>query len=179
MGKRSNGEGTMYKRKDGRWCAAYFDDNYKRHYVYGKTQTEVKQELKEKKTQRPDNNKQIMTFQSWLKDITVKRYMLGIVINSALSMAVKLRILSENPNAFTSIPRKKKYEADCLNAEEVNRIANEAKNEELYPIIITTVYTGMRKGEVMALKWENVDFQEQKRRQNLDKKEYRAIWIRD
>ena len=42
MGKRSNGEGTIFKRKDGRWCAAYFDENYSRHYVYGKTQGEEK-----------------------------------------------------------------------------------------------------------------------------------------
>lgn len=34
----------------------------------------------------------------------------------------------------------------------------EAKEDELYPIVITAVYTGMRKGEIMALKWENVDF---------------------
>ena len=48
MGKRSNGEGTIYKRKDGRWCAAYYDDRYIRHYVYGKTQAEVKRKLKER-----------------------------------------------------------------------------------------------------------------------------------
>ena len=48
MGKRSNGEGTIFKRSDGRWCAAYFDKEYRRHYVYGKTQKEIKQKLKKK-----------------------------------------------------------------------------------------------------------------------------------
>lgn len=218
MGKRSNGEGTIYKRQDGRWCAAYYDEDYHRHYVYGKTQTEVKQKLKEKRNEKPDKNKQTLIFQGWVKEFlekykknelkitTYDSYMtiyrkhildsrlgktaldkvttemlqkyyndklangynsktvhaIGIVINLALNMAVKLRILPENPNAFTSIPKKKKYEAAYLSAEEVNRIVIEAKDEELYPIIITTVYTGMRKGEVMALKWENVDFQERK-----------------
>lgn len=38
----------------------------------------------------------------------------------------------------------------------------EAKDDELYPIVITTVYSGMRKGEVMALKWENVDMNEKR-----------------
>lgn len=42
MGRRSNGEGTVYKRKDGRWCSAYFDEQFERRYVYGKTQAEVK-----------------------------------------------------------------------------------------------------------------------------------------
>ena len=84
---------------------------------------------------------------------------ISIVIGAALNMAVKLKMLSENPNRYTSIPKKKKYEGAVLSAKEVRRIVKEAKSEELYPIIVTTVYTGMRKGEVMALKWENVDFQ--------------------
>ena len=52
MGKRSNGEGTICKRKDGRWCAAYYDEKYIRHYVYGKTQAEVKKKLKEKRNEK-------------------------------------------------------------------------------------------------------------------------------
>lgn len=218
MGKRSNGEGTLYKRKDGRWCAAYFDESFKRHYVYGKTQAEVKQKLKEKRNEKPVKEQQARTLQGWVEEFlvnykknevkitTYEGYMriyrkhikdsqvgktaldkvttqmlqkyyndkindgynsktvrsISIVISSALNMAVKLRIMSENPNRYTSIPKKKKYEAAVLSAEEVRRIVSEAKGEELYPIVVTTVYTGMRKGEVMGLKWENVDFQERK-----------------
>lgn len=87
---------------------------------------------------------------------------IGIVVGAALNHAVKLKMLSENPNRYTSIPKKKKYEASVLSTEEVRRIVNEAKAEEIYPIIVTTVYTGMRKGEAMALKWENVDFQKRR-----------------
>ena len=46
MGKRSNGEGSVVKRKDGRWCAAY-TLNGNRHYMYGKTRKEVAKKLKE------------------------------------------------------------------------------------------------------------------------------------
>lgn len=218
MGKRSNGEGTLFKRKDGRWCAAYFDENYKRHYVYGKTQTEVKKKLIEKKNEKPIKDKQGLLLQDWilefldkykkneLKITTYNSYMyvyrnfikdsklgktrmdkvstdmlqkfyngkiedgynsktvreIETIINSAFNMAVKLRMAPDNPNIYTSIPKKVKYEANVLSQEEVDKIVSEAKNEELYPIIVVTVYTGMRKGEVMALKWENVDFQERK-----------------
>lgn len=218
MGKRSNGEGTIYKRKDGRWCAAYYDEKYNRHYVYGKTQTEVKQKLKKKRDEKPDEVQQSITFQEWIEEFLVnykrneikittyegymriyrkhiedsqlgktalnqvttemlQRYYndklndgynsktvhsIGIVVGAALNHAVKLKMLSENPNRYTSIPKKKKYEASVLSTEEVRRIVNEAKDEEIYPIIVTTVYTGMRKGEAMALKWENVDFQKRR-----------------
>jgi integrase len=46
MGKRSNGEGSVLKRKDGRWCAAYTVDG-KRKYLYGKTRQEVARKLRE------------------------------------------------------------------------------------------------------------------------------------
>lgn len=218
MGRRSNGEGTIYKRKDGRWCGAYYDEKYIRHYVYGKTQKEVKQKLNNKRDEKPAEEWQNITFQEWIEEFLVnykkneikittyegyiriyrkhikdsqigktalnqvtteilQRYYndklndgynsktvrsIGIVIGAALNMAVKLKMLSENPNRYTSIPKKKKYEASVLSAEEVARIVKEAKDEELYPIVVTTVYTGMRKGEVMALKWENVDFQKRR-----------------
>lgn len=218
MGKRSNGEGTIFKRKDGRWCAAYFDENYNRHYVYGKTQTEVKQKLAENKKQKLIKNRQGVLLQEWMQEFlerfkknelkitTYDSYMsifrkhikdtklgktrlekvsteilqryyndklkdgynsktvrsIETIINSALAMAMKLKMISENPNLYTSLPPKKKYEAKTLQKEEIDVIISEAKEEELYPIVMTTIYTGMRKGEVMALKWENVDFQERK-----------------
>ena len=65
MGKRSNGEGTIYKRKDGRWCAACYDENYRRHYVYGKTQAEVKKKLKLKQNETPESL-QYLSMQEWV-----------------------------------------------------------------------------------------------------------------
>lgn len=47
MSRRLNGEGTITKRADGRWCAR-FSSNGKRYPIYGKTQKEVKEKLKQK-----------------------------------------------------------------------------------------------------------------------------------
>ena len=44
---RGYGEGSIYQRKDGRWVAKYKDDHMSRpHYLYGKTETEVKRKLR-------------------------------------------------------------------------------------------------------------------------------------
>lgn len=43
--KRRNGEGTVYRRKDGRWCAAYMDNDHKRKYVYGKSKEDAETKL--------------------------------------------------------------------------------------------------------------------------------------
>lgn len=218
MGKRSNGEGTIYKRKDGRWCAAYYDEGFHRHYVYGKTQTEVKKRLKEKKSELTIEQESGLNVQEWtleflkkykkneLKVTTFDSYMgmyrkhieasvlgytrldkvtteilqkyyndkikegyssktvreIETIINSSFRMAVKLKMMAENPNSYTTLPKKIKYEAKVLTREEVKRIVDKAKEEELYPIVVTTIYTGMRKGEVMALKWDDVDLKERK-----------------
>ena len=45
MAKRSNGEGSIFKRADGRWCATYYVGT-KRKFLYGKTQKAVKDKLK-------------------------------------------------------------------------------------------------------------------------------------
>ncbi len=45
MGRRARGEGSIYKRRDGRWCGKYTDANGKTRYVYGKTKAEVRAKL--------------------------------------------------------------------------------------------------------------------------------------
>ena len=48
-GRRGNGEGSIVKRSDGRWCAAYVEKKTnKRRYVYGKSQKEVREKMKKK-----------------------------------------------------------------------------------------------------------------------------------
>ena len=71
MGRRSNGEGTVYKRKDGRWCSAYFDEQFERRYVYGKTQAEVKKKLRELQASKTVKSKPY-TLGAWVKEFMEK-----------------------------------------------------------------------------------------------------------
>lgn len=83
-----------------------------------------------------------------------------ILINMALKKAVKLRYIEENANDFVILPKKKRVEGKALTAEEARTIFEKATEEKLYPIVALTLCTGMRKGEVMALKWENINFRD-------------------
>lgn len=218
MGKRSNGEGTIFKRSDGRWCAAYFDKEYRRHYVYGKTQKEIKQKLKKKMSEVTVSTKgKGITVDEWMvqyldeykrnevKETTYWSYMelyekhikksdiglselqsltsqqlqkfyndkkeqdynpktirhMYVLINSALDKAMQIKLLNENVNRQTVIPKKEAYTAKVLSAEEVKKILVNAKEDKLYPIIALEIYTGLRKGEIMALKWENISFDQE------------------
>lgn len=83
-----------------------------------------------------------------------------IVINSALKKAVQLKYVNENVNEMVVLPKKKLFEGNALSAYEVNKIFTEAKNDVLYLIVALTICTGLRKGEIMALKWSNINFED-------------------
>lgn len=80
MGKRGTGEGTVFKRADGRWVGSVslgFDQHGKRirKVVYGKTQKEVNDKLDDLKQQRKHGTKSIVGkdtvegyLQRWLDD---------------------------------------------------------------------------------------------------------------
>ena len=84
-----------------------------------------------------------------------------VLINSALDKAMQIKLLNENVNRQTVIPKKEAYTAKVLSAEEVKKILVNAKEDKLYPIIALEIYTGLRKGEIMALKWENISFDQE------------------
>lgn len=59
MKKRSNGEGTIFKRTNGTWCAQYttmVGGKVRRKTVYGKTQKAVKEKLNALKSQPPEES---------------------------------------------------------------------------------------------------------------------------
>jgi len=45
-----------------------------------------------------------------------------------------------------------------LNQEEIRRLVEATRGSHIYPIIVTALHTGMRKSELLNLKWADVDF---------------------
>jgi len=78
MGKRGNGEGSIYRRKDGGWCAQYTvntGEGRKRKTIYGKTRQEVATKLAKALSDREggltfdsENLKLNEYLKRWLKD---------------------------------------------------------------------------------------------------------------
>ena len=82
MARRSNGEGSIYHRKDGRWEGAVYvlttSGIKKRHRVYGRTQAEVRKKLTELKAKQdngvsvPDQNWRVGPFLDYWLDQAVR-----------------------------------------------------------------------------------------------------------
>lgn len=73
--------------------------------------------------------------------------------------------LNNNYMIFNPVSRVKKLkvqqkEMKFLTEEEIKKVLDvaEAEYPDFYPILITTIYSGMRRGEVLGLTWNCIDF---------------------
>lgn len=83
-----------------------------------------------------------------------------IVLSQALDQAVKEGYIYINPAAATTQPRQVKKEITPLTTEQVKQFLQDIKEEWLYPVYITAIGTGLRRGELLGLKWEVINLEE-------------------
>lgn len=79
------------------------------------------------------------------------------VLHRALGQAVKWQVLLRNPAAIVEAPKIRQQERSVLSVAQTWIVLDESP-EHLYIPILLAVTTGMRRGEIAALKWSDVDF---------------------
>ena len=77
---------------------------------------------------------------------------------SALEKAVQEGLIRINPAIGCKLPPKKSREMKVLTQSEVIRFLNRAKEEGYYELFLLELGTGMRRGEILALKWSDLNF---------------------
>lgn len=75
-----------------------------------------------------------------------------------LDLAIRNRIIGMNPVVGAEIASQQKYEADFYNLEDTKKLLEICDNEILQPIILLSLYYGLRRSEVLGLKWDAIDF---------------------
>ena len=78
-------------------------------------------------------------------------------LSQALSHAVRLGVLFKNPARQVKPPRPPSREIKILDKNEITTLINAAKGVGLYVPILVAVTTGMRRGELLALRWSDID----------------------
>ena len=216
--RRGKGDGSIYHRRDGRWVAVYEHGSgagrRNRHYLYGKTRSEVRDKLRKAQAKQEegssisDARQRVEQFVlDWLdavraevRERTWQRYCqymrlhflpavggmrlsdlsardldklyakclvtlspttvrhLHMVIHRVLESAVKQGLLARNVANAAHRPRATRREFRTLSSEEVTRLIAASSTTRWEPLIVTAVLTGLRLGELLALRWRDIDF---------------------
>jgi len=79
------------------------------------------------------------------------------LLRQMLNHAIDWGYVRENPTKKVRNPKKPKKDMDCLTPEEVGVFLSHVP-DKWYPFMLTIVFTGMRIGELIAMKWGNLDW---------------------
>ncbi len=80
-------------------------------------------------------------------------------LNKALKQAVADGVISRNPAASVKSPRPRRSEIKPLDREQVRALFEVASGHRLEALYTVVVTAGLREGELLALRWEDVDLE--------------------
>ena len=95
-----------------------------------------------------------------LSPVSVKKHV--SVLKQALNDAVLFGIIPDNPAAHIRLPRRQHsvtVRAVFLTADEAQRLIDALRGTRLLPLVYMTLLYGLRRSEVIGLRWEAIDFQ--------------------
>lgn len=96
-----------------------------------------------------------------------------LVLHKALEEALQREYITKNPASIANVPtlksqNMKKKEIEIYTKEEQEQLIKVSKTDDIYgSLVIFALYSGMRKGEILALQWDDLDFE--KRTISVDK----------
>ncbi len=92
----------------------------------------------------------------------------SVILKNILNQAFLEEIIPRNPALKIPLPKKDNGEekSTFLNTTQANELIKLFKGHRLQPLIYLTLYYGLRRGEVIGLKWSAIDFKNDKVRIN-------------
>ena len=86
-----------------------------------------------------------------------------MMLHEALDTAVKERLIAKNPTNGTTVPKCNYPEKQILGDNQLETFLEVIKGQEYWgDFFYVEVMTGLRRGEICGLKWQDIDFEENK-----------------
>ena len=82
-----------------------------------------------------------------------------LMLHAALERAVKERLIPRNPTEDCIAPKPQKIEMQILPSEDIHAYLEAAKARDLLPMFYLELVSGLRKDELVALRWDDLDIQ--------------------
>ena len=76
----------------------------------------------------------------------------------ALDQAVAQGLILKNPALSCKAPVTRPKEMQVLTGEEIQRLLIQAKEDGCFELLLLELTTGLRRGEILALRWDDLDF---------------------
>lgn len=83
------------------------------------------------------------------------------VLHAALSYAVRLQVIDRNPCDAVEVPKGGRPRPRYWRPEEAARFLEAAKNDRLFALFHLALGSGLRRGELLGLRWMDVDLDRQ------------------
>lgn len=81
------------------------------------------------------------------------------VLHSALEQAFKEGLIRINPAKAVRLPRVARKEMQTLTQDDIKKFMEVAKQTPYYTAYFLELYTGLRRGELLALRWQDICFE--------------------
>lgn len=79
-------------------------------------------------------------------------------IHKALNYAVKTERLKYNPSDKVELPKKQKHIANFYTVSELKTLLKFSKGSPIEPVVLLAAWFGLRRGEIIGLRWIDIDF---------------------
>src|SRR4051812_16572849 len=86
---------------------------------------------------------------------TIRR--IHATLMSAFNTAVRRGLLERNPAATVELPRARKPAMSAWTQEELGRFLRHTQTDRMHPLFLILALVGLRRGEVVALRWSDLD----------------------
>jgi integrase len=80
------------------------------------------------------------------------------LLHRVFGHAVKWSLIGANPISAAEPPRVQRTEIEILAPDQIKAVLDALRDRPLYPVAVIGLATGMRRGEIAALRWADIDF---------------------
>ena len=79
-------------------------------------------------------------------------------LSAAIDKAVQLEIVKKNVCKAVTLPKVSKYQAEVYDEDEIQQLISKVKDTDMELPVLLAVSLGLRRGELLGLKWKHIDF---------------------